>query len=392
MNIEDLIILLATRCQMNPFDSKIVNSFYDQISRGNGFTEKQSDLAIKIISRHLPKINSILGQDAGQFLINPVFRLNKRTVSLAKRISVVPHDEFTKAIKVEFPYNESIVERIRKERTGLPFAAWDKDEKAWIFALHEKSVQLVGKITDKDDFYMDDEFVNYFSQIREIENNLEKYVPMVSYREKTPKFINVSPRVPQPQDNDLIKSLFEARKLGIHTWDNDVIDYLNENNVSPCVTSFLDSAPHVPFQINLEENDLADISSIVKNLLPAIFVIPGGSEFVKLQESLDFLKSIGIDNSEISVLFRLPSETGEEFNKFVKTSLLNNPVTSQTKAIFISGKIPKTIIDSNVKFNCIVNFNFYSIHYTIREFIKHHENVIHVLEKKPQRNMNFAFL
>ena len=42
--------------------------------------------------------------------------------------------------------------------------------------------------------------------------------------------------------------------------------------------------------------------------------------------SVNFLKNIGIENEEISVLFRLPKETGEKFNSFVKLNKLNNPI------------------------------------------------------------------
>jgi hypothetical protein len=392
MNIEDLIILLATRCQMNPFDSKIVWSFYDQISRGSGFTEKQCGLAIKILNRHLPKINDALGKDAGPFLINPIFRLGKRTVSSLKRISIVPHEVFIKAIKVEFPFNEHLVEQIRKARTNLPHAGWDKDEKAWIFSLHERAIQLLGNFITSDDFQADDEFHEYLAQVREIEKNLEKYVPMVSYREKIPKFINFIPKIAPLETESVVESLFIARKLGIHTWDESVSSYLAEQQVNNSIMAFLDTPPQDPFPLNLEENSINDIKEIVRNLSPAIFIIPGGSELEKTKLSIDLLNSIGVTNSEISILFRLPKETGEIFNTFVKDLSLNNPVNNNTKAVIISSKIPKTIIDPSIKFNCIVNFNFYSVHYTIREFIKHHENVIHIMEKKSQRDVNFAFM
>jgi hypothetical protein len=186
--------------------------------------------------------------------------------------------------------------------------------------------------------------------------------------------------------------LFIARKLGIHTWDESVSSYLAEQQVNNSIMAFLDTPPQDPFQLNLEENSINDIKEIVRNLSPAIFIIPGGSELEKTKLSIDLLNSIGVVNSEISILFRLPKETGEIFNTFVKDLSLNNPVNNNTKAVIISSKIPKTIIDPSIKFNCIVNFNFYSVHYTIREFVKHHENVIHIMEKKPQRDINFAFM
>lgn len=392
MNIEDLIILLATRCQLNQFDSKIVESFYNQIFQGNGFTEKQSSLALKILERQSPKLSEILGTDISKYIANPVFRLKKRSINLGKRITVFEHSEFGKAIKVEFPYNETLVEKIRKERVNLPFAAWDKEERAWIFSLNERSIQLLIPFVTNEGFVPDDEFAGYMEQIKIIQENLEKYVPMVKFCENTIKFVNVNENVPQPNSNDILESLFLARKIGIHTWDDAVSGYLKESNINETVINFLNENPGTTFSINLENFNFSDLSIIVKHLNPTVFIVPGGSELEKTQASIEFLNSIGIDNHEISVLFRLPKETGENFNNFVKELGLNNPLTEKTRAVFISSKVPKTIIDSGIKFNCVVNFNFYSVHYTIREFVKNHQNVIHVLDKKSQRNLNFAFL
>jgi hypothetical protein len=392
MNIEDLIILLATRTQMNPFDSKTVWSFYDQISRGLGFTEKQSMLALKILQRHADKLTAILSKDIEPFLANPTFKLAKRTLNSAKKISVVEHSDFIKALKVEFPYNENIVERIRKERINLVHAAWNADEKAWIFALNERSIQFLVPFVTNDEFAADEEFVGYVQQVLEIQENLEDHIPAIRYDGKTVKFVNVSDNLPQPQNDNILDALFLARKCGIHTWDEGVDQYLANNNVEKVVIDFLNENPGSNFTVNLEENSIFSISQIAKYMTPCMFIIPGGMEMEKLKTSVDFLTSLGLAPEEMSVMFRLPKETGEKFNIFVRDEKLNNPISNQTKVVFISAKVPKTVIESKIKFNCIVNFSLHSVHYTIRDFVKNHHNVIHILDKKPQRNLNFAFL
>ena len=392
MNIEDLIILLATRTQMNPFDSKMVWSFYDQISRGLGFTEKQSMLAIKILERHADKLTALLSKDIEPFLANPTYKLLKRTLNSAKRISVIGHVEYIKAIKVEFPYSESLVERIRKERINLVHAAWDKDEKAWIFALNERSLQFLVPFVTKEDFAADAEFTSYVQQVLDIHEKLEQFIPTLSYDGKTVKFVNVSDKLPQPQSNNIMDALFLARKSGIHTWDDGIDQYLIDNNIEQSVIDFLNENPGSNFTVNLEESSIFSISEIIKRMSPCMFIIPGGMEMEKLNTSVEFLRSLGISSEEMSVMFRLPKENGEKFNIFIKNEKLNNPISEKTKVVFISAKVPKTIFESKIKFNCVVNFSLHSVHYTIREFVKNHHNVIHVLDKKPQRNLNFAFL
>ena len=390
MNIEDLIILLSLKCQMNPFDEKVIYSFHDQISRGHGFTEKQSLLAIKILSRQSAKLTEILGKDVEPFLENPVFRLTRRTINSSKRITIIPNDTFTKVIKVEFPYNESLVERIRKEREKLSFAQWSKEDKAWIVALTERAIQFFTPFVKNEEFVADDEFLGYMDQSQEIQDNIEKYVPTISYVDNKLKFLNVSSRMPQLTTDDPMEALFEGRKRGIYTWDESISQYLKSISSNELVIDFLNESPGSTFTLNLEETSIFDISPIIKHLGPTVFIIPGGSELEKVKTGIELLKAVGVENSDISILFRLPKEVGENFNNFVKENQLNNPITETTKAVFISSKIPKTIIDPKIKFNCVVNFNFYSVHYTIREFIKNHHNVINIMEKKLQRNLNFG--
>lgn len=392
MHIEDLIILIATRVQMNPFDSKLIYSFQDQIFRGNGFTEKQAALAIKILKRQKTKLDPIVGKDIGQFLENPSFRLSKRTVNSNKKLSVAPNGIYGKIIKAEFPFNEELVQNIRENRSKLNFAQWDKEEKAWLFSLDEKSIKFLMDYTKKFNFSYDDELHGYFEQIKDVEQNMEHFVPVLSMEENSFIFKNVSDLVPQPSTTDIFKALFEARKAGIHTWDDKIDSMLRHAGCEKAVLEFLDVSPSNPYEFSLENHSFFEIEKIIKYLTPCIFVIPGGSEYEKVELSLEVLKNAGVKTEEISVLFRLPKETGEKFNNFVRDSQLNNPVTDNTKAIFISSKVPKTIIEPKIKFNSVVNFNFYSVHYTIREFLKNHHNVVHVMEQKTQRSLNFAFV
>ena len=50
------------------------------------------------------------------------------------------------------------------------------------------------------------------------------------------------------------------------------------------------------------------------------------------------------------MLFRLPKVTGDDFNNFIRNININNPVTKDTKAVFISSKIPKTLLDPKKEF------------------------------------------
>ena len=391
MYIEDLIIALTSRnLTMNPYDSKLIYSFCDQISKGSGFTEKQQNLSVKILKRQVVKLNAILNQEISPFLENPVFKLTQRTVSAHKHMSIIPHLTLEKAIKVEFPFNDSLLSLIRSQKHKLNHCQWDSDQKSWIFSLDERSLTFLRTVAIAEHFTMDSEFEQYQTQIQDIENNIEQYIPMVGFDGKNLKFLNISSIIPQPSTSNIIENLFNARKFGIFTWDESVEDTSEWKNSTQIVKEFLQTDPRGEFNLNLEEHTIFSLGDIIKYLSPVLFVIPSGTELEKLKESMDFLKSVGVHSNEISVLFRLPNETGEEFNNYVRTENLNSPVDDLTKVVFISSKVPKTIIEKKIKFNCVINFNFYSIHYSIRNLIKWHHNVIHIVENSKQKVISFG--
>jgi hypothetical protein len=229
-------------------------------------------------------------------------------------------------------------------------------------------------------------------QIKEIENNIEQYIPMVAFNDKKLEFLNISPKIPQPTNTNIIENLFYARKLGIFTWDESIEETEEWMSADSAVKRFLQTDPKAEFSINLEKTTIYAIKDIIRHLLPVLIVIPGGTELEKVEQSVEFLKTIGISNEEMSVLFRLPSETGGKFNNFIREHNLNSPINETTKAVFISSKVPKTIIEKKVKFNSVVSFNFYNIHYSIKNLLKWNHNVIHMMEKKQQRTFNFVDL
>lgn len=394
MYIEDLVIALATgkNVGMNPYDSKIIYSFYNQLIQSSGFTEKQELLSVKILKRQAQKLYLLFGLDILQFLENPKFRLVRRSVTLAKHMKIIDHLSFGKIIQVEFPFNEKLLAKFREEKSKLTMAQWDSEYKSWFFALDEQSLMFLKQVAIEENFTVDEELKNYQIQINEIESNIDQYIPMVSFNGKILKFLNISEKIPQPTNLYIIENLFLARKLGISTWDDTIQNTDEWKDSNPVVKNFLLADPGTNISLNLEESDIFCVNDIIKFMMPVMIVIPGGSELEKIKKSLELLKEINIANNEISVLFRLPSETGIEFNNFVRDQKLNSSIGDHTKAVIISNRIPKTILDKKIKFNCVLNFNFYNIHYSLKNLLAWHHNVINVVDNHKSKILNFEKL
>lgn len=388
MYIEDLLPILSHSIKLDPYDKKLIDSFYTQVNISySAFTEKQATIMIKISRKYVSEILAKHGTNITGLLDAPVYRLPIRSINLVRQISMITLATGLKGIKVQFPWDEALIAELKKVKMNFVYSEWNTADRAWLFSLEGKTIEYFGSWVNIHNFSADDEFKSYVEQVLPIVENIENYVPMVVFGEEKAEFINVHHTVPQPTGTDLIKTLFEARQAGIKHWEDTVVTELDKLSINPLLRKYIESDPSDEFAINLEENSITELIPMIQNLSPCIITVPGGNEFSKVQTAMTLLKAAGLKNHEISVLFRLPNETSENFNNFVREEMLNSPVSENTKAVFLSGKIPKPLFESNLKFNCVINFNFYNVHYTLANFVKNQHNVINVLADKTTKRV-----
>jgi hypothetical protein len=396
--IEDLIIELATSpISLNLWDLKIVDGFYITLMQGTGFTLKQSQLAVRILQKHSINLLKHMQLDITNLLENPKFRISFRETVKNKNISIIDFNnktEFqpnTKFIKVQFPYNEGYVAEIRKYRTtgkNTSFPVWSKELMAWIFLLTEENIEFLANLFAHDDFDYDETFQDYVIQFENIIENMENYAPMLILDNGTPKIVNSPPEMPKISTTDILESVFQARRFGINLWSDDIDQFLTSFAVDLETAKFLSNTNHSVLHLDQEKHGISCLTNIVKYLGPSLFIIPGGNEYDKLEQAYTILSAIGIDNKNMSVLFRLPTETGKKFNDFVKNQGLNNSIDEHTKIVFVSTRLPKTVFKSNIEFESVVNLGLDSAHYALKEYAKNHQNLVYFNVKKTNRNKN----
>jgi hypothetical protein len=394
MNVEDLIValVLSHHSALNTWDRNVVYGFADQIGRGIGFTEKQSFLALKIIKRHSLTLSATVKQNVDDILENPTFRYPFRKINNSKKISIKEHSTFGRQVYVEFPYDESIVNEIRSHRGQHDFSQWNPDEKAWTFALTEGTIHFLATLLDTQSFECDEEFQKYLDQRKIIWNDIDNYVPMLDIENELPIFRNIFKNMPKLEATEIIPAMFEARRRGISTWSDAVVEKFDAANINEFTRAFLKSEVDDYFHINCENHDISCLSEIVTHMGPCMVVIPGGNELKKLTQIYEFLKTLGINNDEMSVMFRLDSKIDKNFNIFVKDNQLNLPITENTKVVFISSKLPKPVLKSKIHFNLVINMGFGGVHYSIRDYVGNHENLIYYTEKKEQKELDFVIV
>lgn len=392
MNIEEYIDRLANNgsylfydaIPVFQSDASIISSFAQQSLMLNGYTEKQSLLAVRLVKKYAHLLQKAFGASVVDVIhdtSNPTFRLPIRVLNTARTIMIDTVGD-KKVISVSFPYNEETITLIKTYRRGFMLKSdvteikWNSDRKCWEFDLREDHIDWISTHLLDSSFLTGEDFLEFVRQINEVKENFEKYIPAVVFEDNKFKYINVPATVPQPTDYDLVNIMIRARKYGITTWSEDIDTVLRELNLEPHLHNFLTSPVATTLSVEKEKLTFSNIGSIIKCSLPCLVVVPGGSELKHLKACLRLLQAQGIANDEMTVLFRLDKEAGKACNEFVKTEQLNSPLGPNTKVAFISGKVPKPLVESKIDFSTVLNLGISGVHYTLSNYLRNHHFVI----------------
>jgi len=396
LTVESLIHTLhqCGRSKVKPYDYKIIESISMNFSyTAQGMTEKQANLVLKILKKHVDTLNDAYKYDVMPFILNPTYKFPLRISITSSTIELIEDRQGRKTISLKFPYKEEIIKLIKDRNLKTLARSWNADTRSWELSLDTEALRLCMTLVDQYQFTYEPIFQNYFDQIKNIEQNFENYVPMVDYVDGKYQFRNTPPQIPQLNHEDLQHSLFQARRYGIFTWSDEVEKEMSKANLSSLTLDFLKHTKNEEFVIKLEDFTPDSLENLVKYLLPCMIFIPAGSELTRTRHAFDMLQKAGVENRQISTMFRLSNDTHSSFNKYIKENGLNSPITEDTKAVLVSQKIPKTVFQSDLKFPTAIVYNRYHAHYATKDFMRTFQNKLEIFDsvspKKTENSMDW---
>lgn len=375
-------------------DAAIIESLADQIANNNGFTERQRGLALRLITKYKKHLADALKIDIDAELANPQFLFSIRILQGAKTISIQDAGDNQKKIVVKFPYDVALIEIIKQYKRDQKMNEysqinWNADTRSWEYGYNEDNILHLCTFVDHG-FTLDPELLDLASNALLVQENILQYIPMVTFEDNKFSYKNVVDHLPQPTSTNLIEVLLHAKMHGITHWDDAIELALVSGGFSFEVLKLL-RAVSSPTMLNCAT--LLDIQDIIRYARNTLFIIPGGTELEHLKVAHAFLISEGYDASEITVAFRLDSSSGKICNEYIKDNCLNKPISDNTRFVFVSGKIPKPIIEANKQFDNVLHFGTNSAHYTLKNYIKYHHNVICLnILSNTTKEMNFGQL
>lgn len=146
------------------YDVGIIESFAQQIDASKPFTDKQAELAKKIVLKYRRQLAS-LNVEIPEPL--PGYRLGIREIDRAKRIYI--EDQ---TVIVKFPYTSEIINTMRTQaREGVGRVQFDSENKVWRLGLTENNINFVITVGKQFDFDIDPEISQLFDKILSVEKS-----------------------------------------------------------------------------------------------------------------------------------------------------------------------------------------------------------------------------
>ena len=204
------------------YDVNIVDSLSQQTILSNKpYTDKQSELAIKIVTKYRRQLAAMaqpiyLPEDITSFK----FRLGIRLVDRTKQI-YLDNDE----IAVKFPFNVKMIDSLKEQlRQGQGHVKWDSEDKVWKLGLTEYLVNWVMFFAERNEFEVSDQVQQLYQSILDAE--------------KTPYKIELV------LENDVLK-ITNATPSLIEYIDQHLGGFSRDN-----LTQLIDAAPVLGYTVN----------------------------------------------------------------------------------------------------------------------------------------------
>ena len=147
------------------YDVQIVESFCNQVLFDcKPYTDKQSELAIKIVSKYRKQLLQLSTPVVLPESLNQ-FRLGIRTIDRTKSVTI-EDGQFV----VKFPYDTKLIDLVKKQlKEGQGSVLFDKDKKVWRLAQTESMLNWIMAVAPMNEFAISNEVTELYDAMVAVE-------------------------------------------------------------------------------------------------------------------------------------------------------------------------------------------------------------------------------
>ena len=358
--IEDLLEILAglrqaPKIQIEPSDATIMHSIARQVFKGTALTDRQYALMQDKLSTYKAQFTA-LEYDfdrAVETLRNPL-----RHIDRAKYIKIVSHGDTVgpngvyesykskwRWIQVRFPFSKSLITSIHSIPHHHNEYYHEKGSHEHFFLLTERNVfNIVNEFKNKN-FEISDDVYEVYKKVSVLEkNNYE--IKVENFQLLNMHFNGV---------NQLHADLGELSAENVIQYKDRSVLY-GISSFDDTASSIIDSYDILTKKIANRSKTFVNVSSVkwsvndlfnslrLLNRYPIVILLNEKDPYNVLSETYQHIRNY-IDNSEISVLYRLPKDENNGYNEFIQNNKLNNPLDKNTKVVYTSkSKVNKPLL------------------------------------------------
>jgi hypothetical protein len=363
---------------MNGFDRKtlpardrsILFSMASQLKKPLALTEKQANLAMKIINENKHLYESI--EELNSLLENPLYKYTFRNIDSSRKIFLITEDK----IAIKFPF-DNVINKLLDKLPGRK--NYDIVSRAHVYKLNEINIESIMNIFKDRGFEIDLKIEQWYKEIEDIKSSPTSHVPSININENveisncnsyTEEYFNKN------KSGVLIEDLFLAKTMNLF-FSKEIHDIIQTLNISELTKKYLVNSSYSVSVAGILKQDLC-MTFQELNSYPILILADENEK--ELMAWIISLRQYGVDPCDMSVLFR--SDKNVAFNEYIKTQQLNNLVDTNTKVVFIKNKMPKILYKLNFTPKIIVSSSMFYVHYTSQKVVDSHPAVMYYSEKQ----------
>ena len=266
-------------------DKLVVNNFAWQSIRGIGLTQKQSELAIKLITKYQKQLKRH-GIETREILLAPKYRYFFRMVEKNKILDL---EDGT--IRLRFPYDSRLISEVYDWIGSKLYAygEWRANIKQWNIDLTENSLIHFYEWAAKNSFHIDETVQTIYNKIQIVKLTATQHLPTLTKQDSTYTLSKASPAL--------------QNYLNKNGWQT-----IDDTNIEPLIDSCDLLGLHIAKEV--QEESIAKYGEVYYNILSNHMI-----KVMSAKENYDILDKYMSANRHRPVYIISPNNLFDEDNK-----------------------------------------------------------------------------
>ncbi len=178
------------------YDVTFITRSNDSIRKGIGFTQRQQEMAVKIVTKYQRQIAQKLNRDVSYLAIDCPSRIELREVD--RSFSVTENGNY---YHVRFPYDPKLVDRMHKFASlSTGDFRWNKSQRQWNVARTERNLALIVDFVENHNrsaWHIDPAVALHIDTIDQVNRNPYSAIPHLELVGKSIQLLNGNPSLEQ---------------------------------------------------------------------------------------------------------------------------------------------------------------------------------------------------